>query len=99
MQRKEASNQKMQEKKPVLELKNTKKKVWANMWNELFWFYPPIRCTLVHRMQKVIQLNSKSECEKSILEGSYLWSHVLIHTGVKPFQLPDPNQEHALQHR
>ena len=47
MQRKEASNQKMQEKKSVLELKNTKKKVWANMWNELFSFYPLFQCALM----------------------------------------------------
>ena len=37
----------MQENKLFLELKNTEKKVWANMWNDFFWFYPPIRCTLM----------------------------------------------------
>ena len=21
--------------------------MWANKWNEIFWFYPPIRCTLM----------------------------------------------------
>ena len=40
-----------------------------------------------------------TECEKSIQEGSDLRSHLLIHTGEKPIQLPDPNQEHALQHK
>ena len=39
------------------------------------------------------------ECEKSIQAGSDLRFHLLIHTGVKPILLPDPNQEHALRHK
>ena len=39
------------------------------------------------------------ECEKSIQAGSDLRFYLLIHTGKKPNQLPDPNQEHALRHK
>ena len=46
LQRKEALNQKVEENKPVLELKNTGKKVCQNIWKELFWFYPPCQCAL-----------------------------------------------------
>ena len=48
LQRKEALNQKVEENKPVLELKNTGKKVCQNIWKELFWFYPPCQCALMH---------------------------------------------------
>ena len=49
LQRKESSNQKMQENKPVLEFKSTEDKLYQNMWIKLFWFYPPLQCALVHR--------------------------------------------------
>ena len=48
LQRKESSDQKMQENKPVLELKNTKEKVYQNMWMHLFWFYPRCHCALLY---------------------------------------------------
>ena len=48
LQRKEALNQKVEENKPVLELKNTGKKVCQNIWKELFWFYPPCQCALIY---------------------------------------------------
>ena len=41
MQRKEASNQKMQEKKPVLELKNTKKNICLEKKREFFFDADP----------------------------------------------------------
>ena len=44
---KESSNQKMQENKPVLELRNTEEKVCQNMWIKLFRFYPPCHCALM----------------------------------------------------
>ena len=47
LQRKESSDQKMQENKPVLELKITKEKVYQNMWMHLFWFYPRCHCALL----------------------------------------------------
>ena len=42
LQRKEALNQKVEENKPVLELKNTGKKVCQNIWKELFYFTPHV---------------------------------------------------------
>ena len=50
LQRKEALNQKVEENKPVLELKNTGKKVCQNIWKELFWFYPPCQCALMLKL-------------------------------------------------
>ena len=70
------------------------------MWNEIFWFYPPIRCTLVHRMQKVIQPSWKPEhsyafsywgnphicaqCNKSFTQTGKLKEHIFIDSDEKP---------------
>ena len=79
---KESSNQKMQENKPVLELKNTEKKVRQNMCIKCFWFYSPCHCALPHRAQPFMHVHGVHKmCIKMQLSTwhlGYTWRFDLI---------------------
>ena len=59
LQMKEGSNQKLQENKPVLELKNTKEKVYQKMWIKLFSFYLASHCALLYREERTNENNKE----------------------------------------